>query len=566
MNEQDQPAPPPIISAPVPDALPALPPPKPLSWWLRKFFACNPFYLVSAALLLYGCYRVSIDAPMFNVEKARLIFNFTAIQLYEILLVVTAIFLARRLIWYDATLLVGLENLLVFAPFIFISQAALTDSSMALTMCLVGGAVAVARFAGLKRYFTQLNLPGALLGVGFVLLVMNIALPLIYRSYGEHIIGGYINSGPAHAMNLRVWMLVLPAMVALANFLPRPGKTGILLPQHRWLPLGLCSLWMVVTCLHLYSLGYVYQFDFFVEQTTPALLVLLWTIYVQANRQISKLGPQAKAALMFLPALVPLFAVAPENGNRTYLALAALDGAAYLGLCLHERRSLFPRHLLVASVLMFAAGLPEAWLQWIAPGLSNAGTVVCGAVAYLLFWVALSRNPKLAIPGAIALGVAVASVLENCPNSVHLGFQSGLIFLLLHSLRWNSAEHPGANAVRILVALAWVMESFVWVNSPDARFWMPCIPALLVLTICLAAKILGKVPCHLAVLTASALVMGSGPGSAVADGMRSMPVGLLAVLGSLLLFGFGTAAALTRHLWHRNGHAEAARRSQNPTQ
>src|SRR5579862_3445470 len=104
MNEHDltnvpPPVPPPI--APIPQATPPLSPPRSFSWWMRKLFVCNPFYLVSAALLLYGCYRVSIDTPLFDVETARLLFNFTSVQCYEILLVITAIFLARRRIWYD---------------------------------------------------------------------------------------------------------------------------------------------------------------------------------------------------------------------------------------------------------------------------------------------------------------------------------------------------------------------------------------------------------------------------------------------------------------------------------
>ena len=63
MNEPDQTTPPPLINAKpemadLPEIVPASPP-KPLKWWLKKLFACNPFYLVSAALLLYGCYRAS---------------------------------------------------------------------------------------------------------------------------------------------------------------------------------------------------------------------------------------------------------------------------------------------------------------------------------------------------------------------------------------------------------------------------------------------------------------------------------------------------------------------------
>ncbi len=111
MNENDQSTPPeiPAIDPSVdeflwPTAEPT--PSKPLSWWLRKLFACNPFYLVSAALLLYSCHLISIDAPFLSGESARLLFNFSSVQFYELMLVGTALFLARRAIWYDSTLLV----------------------------------------------------------------------------------------------------------------------------------------------------------------------------------------------------------------------------------------------------------------------------------------------------------------------------------------------------------------------------------------------------------------------------------------------------------------------------
>src|SRR5438105_2520919 len=58
MNEHDESTPPPIISAVSNSASLQPPPSKPFSWWLRRLFACNPFYLASAALLLFGCYRI----------------------------------------------------------------------------------------------------------------------------------------------------------------------------------------------------------------------------------------------------------------------------------------------------------------------------------------------------------------------------------------------------------------------------------------------------------------------------------------------------------------------------
>jgi hypothetical protein len=553
MNEYNPPNPPPITDGPIPPKLPVLPKPKPFSWWLRKLFACNPFYLVSAALLLFGCYRVSIDAPMFNLESARLLFNFTAIQIYEVLLVFTAIFLARRAIWYDSTLLVSLENLLVFVPFIFISQAALTDSTMALTMCLAGGAVAVARFGSLKRCFIQLNLPNTLLGVGSIFLALNIVLPLIYRQYGEHIVGGHINTGPAHAMNLRVWMLVLPAVLALANFLPRAKNPGMLLPQNRWLPVGLFSLWLTVTCLHLYSLGYIYQFDFSLEQTTPALWALAWTVYLQVNRYFLQVNPHLKSVLASLPVFVPLFAIAPESSNKTFCALTILNMAVYGGFYGRDRR--LACHLLFASVVMLIAGLPETWRHVFAPGLNSTGAVASGFVIYLLYWTVLLRNPKLAILASIVLGFAVASVFGHLADAIHLAFQTGFAFFLLHSLRWNDAEHQGANWVRALAGLGWVMESFFWANPPETKFWMPCVSGFLVLGVYLAIQILRKEWNYPVVPAAAILVMLSGLSNAAANYAYAMPVGVLAVVGSFLLFGLGTAAALTRHLWYKNGHA-----------
>lgn len=111
----------------------------PLTYWLKRFLACNPFYLVSAALLLYGVYRVSVDPNFLNRETAQLAFNFTSLQFYEVLLVLTATFLARQRIWYDSTLLVVLENGLLLVPFILISQAAKIGNGFIWAMCLAGG-------------------------------------------------------------------------------------------------------------------------------------------------------------------------------------------------------------------------------------------------------------------------------------------------------------------------------------------------------------------------------------------------------------------------------------------
>jgi len=171
---------------------------KTVSYWLKRFFSCNPFYILSAALLLYGLYRASIDPHVLSKETAHLIFNFGSLQCYELLLVATAIFLARRRIWYDSMLLIGLENILILVPFILVSQAALIDKHLVWAMCVAGGALAILRFGNLKRFVAGINLPWSVTIIGLLILAVNVALPIVYRILHESKFGTKPDWGAAY--------------------------------------------------------------------------------------------------------------------------------------------------------------------------------------------------------------------------------------------------------------------------------------------------------------------------------------------------------------------------------
>src|ERR1043166_1376023 len=64
--------------------------------WLRLLWAGNPFFVASAALLLLGINRLAVDPNFLRVEESKLLFNFSALQLYEALLIGVAIFLSAR--------------------------------------------------------------------------------------------------------------------------------------------------------------------------------------------------------------------------------------------------------------------------------------------------------------------------------------------------------------------------------------------------------------------------------------------------------------------------------------
>jgi hypothetical protein len=177
--------------------------------------------------------------------------------------------------------------------------------------------------------------------------------------------------------------------------------------------------------------------------------------------------------------------------------------------------------------------------------------VAAGLAAYLIFWTACLRNPKLALLGSVVFGAVLLAVLGPLPGAGHWALQGGFVFLLLHSLRWNDAEHPGAGAMRLLAGAAWAIQSFVWMNLDFGRIWMPLIPAALVLGIYCACLPLRGVWRLFTVPAAALLVMLSGPCTAALDWLRAAPVGLLAVIASFLLLGTGTVAALTREMWHK---------------
>ena len=559
MNENDESnvpnvpnVPPPITPNPSVEASASLPPKpnhvhRPLSWWLRKFFACNPFYLVSAALLIYGCYRISIDGTFTDHDTARLLFNFSSVQVYELLLVGVAIFLARRYLYYDSMVLVGLENMLVFVPFLLVSLAALTGAKLTVYVITTAVVLAALRFTCLKRYFAELNLPGSLLGVGSILLALNVALPLTYRHYINLKIGTHLDAGPDYIMNECMWLLVLPAALALVNFLPRAQAGGDSLPQRRWLPMGLFALWIIVTGLHLWALDYVYGYYLRPDLFAPVGWVLAWTVFLRVPAKPAAL----KYALMFPAVAVPFLAYT-SGTEITYLALMALNVTVFGVIRFIRGGNRLAGHLAYASAVLLGAGLPENWIQLVIHGATAVGCIAAGLAAYLIFWTAWLRDPKLAAFGAILFGTAIAVVFGGHANVINWAAQGGFVFFLLHSMRWNDAEHAGAGASRNFIGIIWAIQSFVWMNCEGVRFWMPFVPGVLVLAV-YSVLMLCRGGWRLLAVPASALAVAlSGPCCLAIERMRSAPAGLLAVIASFLFLGLGTAAALTRESWHHH--------------
>lgn len=526
------------------------PQPRTIGYWLKRLFVCNPFYLASAALLLSGLYRVSVDPNAFATEIGQLTFNFGALQFYELLLAGTAMVLVARRIWHDATLLVVLENLLVLVPFILVSQAALLEQKNAWIFCLLAAALAAGRSGWLRQRAGPLMPAGRALLCGLAVLGLNTALPLVYRHNQETKAGINIAAGAAYEMNEASWFWLLPALALLANLLPRPEDNRREIQVRRWFTMALFLFWLVGTGVHLYCLGYVYDFKLRREQLAPVLWVLAWTMRPRLTDFVALPPELLRKAILILPLLASLVS-AFAAGSQVFFILSALNLLGFAVVMVLERGNRLALQLALLSVAAMVSALPMEILHPIAAGFDRTKLIGVAALAYLVISTALSRKPKLAILGALAAAIAGGLLREGQSHMLYWAAQAGLVYFLLHSLRWRDHEHPGAAGVRIVIAMLWVLHTFAWVHD-GAAVLQPLIAAGLVFFAWWGRGFVFRVWRPQIVPVAAMLVALCSPVHFVILKTQTTPMGVMAVIGSFALFAAGTAAALTKHRWHKN--------------
>jgi hypothetical protein len=104
--------------------------------------------------------------------------------------------------------------------------------------------------------------------------------------------------------------------------------------------------------------------------------------------------------------------------------------------------------------------------------------------------------------------------------------------------------------MRNMAGALWAAHSFLW-SYLGGEAWMACAASAPVLSGYLAFRIIKGNWGPRVLPIAAILVVLSAPGHFTATGLRAAPTGLVAVVASFILFGFGTLAATTKHLWMR---------------
>ncbi len=558
---QPNPLPEPSFPEPPTHPEPARSRPMAVSHWARRLLACNPFYLLSAALLLYGCYRISIETGVTQRNSFHLFFNFSSLQFYEALIVATAIFLAGRRIWYDSTLLVGLENMLLFVPFILISHGALigqgsVEKSLMWELCVVTAVLAAVRLATLRRFFRELNFPSRGFTIAMAFLVINIALPVVYRGMQETKFGVKLESGTAYWTNEWAWLLVLPAAALLGLLVPVRQARAESWPQRHWLPSGMFALWLTGTAVHLYSLDYIYDYDLRGELLAPLLVVLAWLLQWRAPELFAAMRPGWRLALLVAPFLASFIGAFPVP-NKVFLCLALLNASLYSILAVRERDNRLAFNLLLLSLAAVIGGFPADWGARILPAFSRPECLVGAGAALVLFQGVRSRNPIAGLFGGIAAGLAVCFGFGSHPGSAHWGIQAGVVFVLLHSIRWDDDAYLPASWLRVMIATAWVTHSVVWVHM-NGEFWMTLTTATpVMITGLVARRLRGDWP-GLTLPISAALVLIARPAHGGAEKLQTLSPGFLIVIASFVLLAIGTVAALWRHRFSGNSSNSSA--------
>jgi len=282
----------------------------------------------------------------------------------------------------------------------------------------------------------------------------------------------------------------------------------------------------------------------------PVLWVLAWTMRSRLIDFIALPHELLRKMALILPLLATLVSAFAAD-SHVFFILSALNILGFAVVIVLERGNRLTLQLALLSIAATVSALPVEILHPIAAGFDQTKLIGIAALAYLMISTAPSRSPKLAIVGALAAAMAGGILREEQSHMLYWAVQSGLVYFLLHSLRWRDYEHPGAVGIRIFFATLWVLHTFAWVHN-GAAVSQTLSAAGVVLLAWWGRGFVVRVWRPQAVPIAALLVALCNPVHLVVQKTQGTPMGVIAVIGSFALFAAGTAAALTKHRWHKN--------------
>lgn len=508
---------------------PAVPPPQIPLW--KTLIRCNPFYLFSALLLIYGVYRASIDPHFFSTENRQVIFNFGSLEIYGLMLVGTAVFLARRRIHYDATLLLFLENVLVLIPFILISHAVVLDPALARGMSVLAVVLVAAKFGGFKGFFPQVNLSGRLLLVGSMILIVNGAIPLVFRR------GLDLDNELWTLRSQYCWYILLPVLALAGHVLNPLSRRAEITEEHRkeWIPLTVFLLWITGTAAHLYSVGYVDDQKFELAKFSILAWAISWLLCAKITLVVSRFTPLAPEIMLSLPIATSFLAM---NRPEFAVLLNLLNAVIFGALCVRWQAARLPAILGGISILTALFTMPAHWITPWATGYSRGALLFMLVNALLIVAAIRIRTAKWGWVGAICIASVLLAARQEFAIQEHYAVQMACAFLFIHSLFWKGPQESGSRFSLALAGILWATDSALLGRVGSLMPILPLIGGLPLLALALWRR---NAAFH---VICAAVVMLIAPMLEVFSAIQKAPAGMVALAASFLLFGVGTAFAI----------------------
>ncbi|HEX7859595.1 MAG TPA: hypothetical protein VF773_04670 [Verrucomicrobiae bacterium] len=514
----------------------------------KALVRCNPFYLFSAVLLLYGVYRASVDPAFLKDETSQVIFNFGSLQVYGLMLVGTVVFLARKGINYDAIVLYFIDNILLLVPFILLSQAVFLESSLARNLSLIGCVLVAVKFGVFKRFFEGLNLPKRLLLVGSLIVIVNSAVPLVFRR------GLNVDNELWNPRSQYCWFLLLPLLAMAGHVLnplrptTKPGHgDDLTVEEHRkeWIPIATFLLWITGTAAHLYSVGYVDDQKFEVAKFSVLAWAVAWLLCAKITLALSRFTPGAPVVMLSIPVLTPLLAL---NRPEIAVTLNVLNAAIYGFLCFRWKAVRVPAVLGGVSLLAAVLFVPNHWVTPMIEDYSKGSLIFTLITAAVILQAIRTRTARWALVASLALGFFVLTAAFKLHFSPHFAVQIACVFLLVHSLFWTGTQERGANVLLILAGTALVLDSYALTGERSLALRL--VPLMLGAPLLALGLVFRR---SVIPIAAAGLSMLLWPLTFGAEALRTTPVGVLALGGSFVLFMVGTGFAIWKRRFPDHG-------------
>jgi len=520
--------------------------------WLRLMTG-NPFFLISPVLLLYGLFSVATEPQMLGQEQASLAFNFSSLGIYELMLVVTAVWLAGRGLRYDAGVLVWLENILLFVPFLVLSQASFLETGTAVAYAVIAVLLAVARWTLQYRYFPRINLPPLLLAIGLVLLMLNACLPLLHH----FLITVKEDNWMWPILRLLLWGAVLPLVILVGNGLCRPtgGHESL---EGRGIPLAFLGVWGVGTAVNLRAISYVDGFEFEPGLVVPLFWALAWTIWLQAGNLFGRISFRLHDRLVWVPVILPTMGgLLGEYIASFGLVVVNVVAVLSLGRRITTRTKW---HAIAASVGMLVFTMPTLWAEELIPFFTRGKCLVLGAAVFGIWLTVRRLHLRAGLVGAALAGLATQYYFGRLDYLEQFALDTALMFALVHSLGWKDSREPVGRPIRFALGLGWVIHGVVWVRIAagdvleTTQFIARTMPlsGLLVLACYAAFHLRTRRWEPILIPGMAVLAMLTVPLNTSFDTLRITPIGHLAVLGSFLVFVAGIGYAFVRERVAKN--------------